>query len=149
MERPTTLMITQAANLNRDAKKRRTPYSMEDFYLYQPLEELNLPAERYGAAALWMVNEGIFPAFALFCFSELRKNAGKVLPTVICYSHPSAVLLAPTRTREGVKGLLICENLVSNQQIEMESPCGQTIRVRIPTVQDEVAAEEDVMLQFC
>ena len=145
-ERPITLLATQAANLNRDAKKRRKPFEMDEFYLYQPIEDKNLPAERYGAAARWLAENQMFPAFALFCFPELNKRAGRNVPTLVAFIHPSAILLAPTEVEEGWKGLLIAEHCVSNQTIEMRSPCGQEIKVKVPSVNDEVAAQEDITL---
>ena len=147
-EKPVALLTTQNANLNRDTKRKKQPFSMEDFYLFQPLEDKNLPAERYGAAAIWLATKEMFPSFALFCFPELRKNAGKQAPTVVAYLHPSAVLLAPTETPEGLKGLLIVESVVSEQVITMRTPCGKEATVVIPSVRDEVAAEEDITLRF-
>ena len=147
-EKPVTMLIAQNANLNRDTKKRKQPFTLEDFYLFQPQEDKNLPSERYGAAAMWLAARGEFPSFALFCFPELRKNAGKRAPTVVAYMHPSAILLAPSETPEGIKGLLIVESVVSEQTITMRTPCGQERTVVIPTVRDEVAAEEDITLLF-
>lgn len=148
-EKPISLLIAQNANMNRDTKRQKKPFNMEDFYIYQPLDQKNLPEERYGAAALWLVENEMYPGFALFCFPELRKNAGQNVPTLISYNHPSAVLLAPTASPEGVTGLLIAEKAVSNEIIKMRSPCGQEIRVRIPSILDEVAAEEDITLRYC
>ena len=148
-EKPITLMVTQTANMNRDPKKQKKAFEMEDFYLYQPMDQRNLPEERYGAAAMWLIEHEMYPGFALFCFSELRKNAGKNVPTLISYNHPSAVLLAPTASPDGVKGLLIAEKAVSNEAITMRSPCGQEIRVMIPSILDEVAAQEDITLRYC
>lgn len=148
-ERPISLLAAQSANLNRDSKKRKTPFELEDFYLYQPLEEKNLPEARNGASAIWLAKNEMFPAFALFCFPELRKNAGSQTPTIVSYNHPHAILLAPTEKPEGVNGLLIAEKDVSNSIVTMTSPCGLSVRVRIPFINDEVAAEEDVTLLYC
>ena len=146
-ERPITLLATQAANLNRDVKKRRQPFEMEDFYLYQPIEDKNVPAERYGAAARWLAEKRLYPGFALFCFPELNKHAGKNVPPLVAFLHPNAVLLAPTEAEEGWRGLLIAEHSASNKTLSMRSPCGQEIVVKIPSVNDEVAAQEDIMLR--
>jgi hypothetical protein len=148
-ERPISLLAAQQANLNRDEKKRRQPFDMDDFYLYQPNELRNAPAERYGAAAFWLVQNGMYPSWALFCFPELNKNRGKNVPTLIAFLHPSAMLLAPTMREDGVVGLLIAEECVSNSEVTMRSPCGQEIQVKIPAVTDEVAAQEDIILQLC
>lgn|GEM_PF-1427273 len=147
-ERPVSLLAAQSANMNRDPKKRRVPFELEDFYLYQPLEEKRLPEARYGASALWLAENDLFPAFALFCFPDLRKNAGKNTPTVVSLNHPNAILLAPVETPEGIKGLLIAEKNVSDSTISMSSPCGLSFLVKIPFINDEVAAEEDVTLLY-
>lgn len=149
LERPTALLAAQNANLNRDEKKRKAPFTMDDFYLYQPKEMRNAPAERYGAAAMWLVEQKMFPTFALFCFPELNKNRGSNVPTLVAFLHPHAVLLAPTLGEDAVRGLLIVENAVSNQSITMRSPCGQEITVKIPAVNEETAAQEDIALELC
>ena len=145
-EKPIALQTTQTANLNRDQKKKRQPYTMEDFYLYQPQDTQNMPSGRYGAAAIALAEAGMFPPFALFCFPELRKNAGDNTPTIIAYTHPGAVLLAPTLTDSGMHGLLIAEHSVSAQIIHMKDLDGQEIMVQMPIIKDEVMAEEDVTL---
>jgi len=146
-EKPLALQTAQAANLNRDQKKRRQPFVMDDFYLYQPKDELNLPAERYGAAAVALAEAGLFPSFALFCFPELRKNANDTLPpTLVAFVGDGAVLLAPTAGDNTIHGLLIAEHAVSSQLVDMKSPCGQTITAQMPIIKDEVMAEEDVTL---
>ena len=147
-ERPLALQTAQAANLNRDSKKRKTPFSMDEFYLYQPLEDKNLPSSRYGAAAVYLAKEGILPAFSLFCFPELRKNSSGPPPTVIALMHPQAILLAPTEGEGAVSGLLIAEVGVSDKLIEMTTPCGKTAFVYMPSIEDEVMAEEDVTLRL-
>ena len=146
LEKPIALQTTQTANLNRDAKKRRQPFTMEDFYLYQPRDVQNLPSARYGAAAIALVESGEYPAFALFCFPELRRNAGENVPTIIAYTHPSAILLAPTVTEGGMHGLLIAEHAVSAQMIHMKNADGQEIMVQMPIIKEEVMAEEDIIL---
>jgi hypothetical protein len=148
-ERPIAMLAAQQANLNRDHKKRKTPFEMEDFYLYQPKEFKNAPAERYGAAALWLIENKLYPTWALFCFKELNKNRGKNIPTLVAFLHPNAVILAPTVSETAVTGFLMAEHCVSNQILEMTSPCGQTVKVKIPAVRDEVAAEENISLPLC
>lgn len=149
-ERPISMLACQAANANRDPKQRKTPYQLEDFYLYQPPELLNAPEERYGASAFWLVEQGMYPGFALFCFPELNAHKGEILPTLIAYLHESAILLAPTHMDESsVTGLLIAEHLASNKQLDMESPCGRKIRVQMPAITDEVIAKEDAVLRLC
>lgn len=148
-ERPIAMLAAQNANLNRDVKKRKTPFALDDFYLYQPADMINAPAERYGAAAYWLVENQMYPSFALFCFPELNKRRGKNVPTVVAYLHKHAVLLAPVKRDGFVKGLLIAENHVEHKVIDMRSPCGQEITVKIPGIGQEVAAQEDISLELC
>lgn len=148
-ERPVSLLAAQTANLNRDPKKRKAPYNIDEFYLYEPIEAKNAPSERYGASAVWLAESGMMPSFALFCFPALRKSAGSNLPTVISFGSSNAILLAPTEQYGGVKGLLVAEKSASGQVITMESPCGQSITVRMPIIASEVIAKEDIVLEYC
>lgn len=148
-EKPITLLATQTANLNRDVKVRKTPYMMEDFFLYQPPDMINAPEARFGAAAVWLVEQQMYPAFALFCFPELNRHKGTVLPTIIAYLHESAVILAPIHQQDGtVKGLFIGEHAVSNTRIDMKSPCGREITIDVGAITDEVMAKEDAVFKL-
>jgi hypothetical protein len=149
-EKPITLLATQTANLNRDPKTRKTPFTMQDFFLYQPPELLQAPEERYGAAAMWLVKENMYPAFALFCFPELNRHKGTVLPTIIAYLHENAIILAPVHGNDGtVKGLFIGEHAASNANLTMTSPCGREITIDVGTISDEVMAKEDAVFKLC
>ena len=148
LERPTTLLTTQHANINRDAKRRNQPYTMDDFYLYQLREDKNLPTEINGAAAKWLQERNMYPSWALFCFKELLKGAGTRVPTLVAFCHPEAIILGPQMAEDSVTGMVLACKEVSNCVLDMRSPCGREIRVQMPAVPDEVVAEEGVKLKL-
>lgn len=145
-EQPLALQTSQTANINRDVKRRKKPYEVSDFYMFQPKELTNTPAERYGAAAVSLANQSMLPGWSLFCFQELRKGAGRVVPPLVAFMGEGALLLAPMETEMGWTGMLIAQKEASQKAVEMTSPCGRQITLRMPTILDPVAAEEDIEL---
>ena len=147
-ERPTSLLIAMQANQNRDPKKKKTPFSMEDFYLYQPMEDKNIPAGRYGAAALSLMKEGLFPHWALFCFKELTAAASEAIPAVRAYIGQDFILLAPLRDNEHMKGLLIARESATGPARRAVSPEGVEVFLDIPYVPTKIIATEDLSLRI-
>lgn len=146
-EQPIALQTAWHANTQRDPKKRREPYAIEDFYMFQPKALRREPEERYGAAALSLQQKGLFPVWGLFCFPALRKAAKGAAPPLVAFIADDAVLLAPSEVDEGKwGGLLIAEKSAGNRSVHFTSPCGREIDLLIPTIQDEVIADEEVTL---
>lgn len=117
---------------------------MEDFFLYQPRDARNIPTNVYGAAAMALVGTGMLPPWALFVFKDLKEAADGPPPQVLAYIGDHAMILAPVRYGENVKGMLIATEAASNQRIQMKSPCGKSIYVQIPSINGKFMAQEDV-----
>lgn len=147
-EAPTALLTSLIANTNRDAKKKREPYTMEDFFLYQPQEDRNVPTNVYGAAAMKLVAEKLFPSWALFCFKDLKSSASGEPPSILGFIADNAILLAPILKEKSVKGMLIANEACYGEIVEMTSPCGRKIIVEIPVLNGKYVAEENVELHF-
>lgn len=146
-ERPISMTMLQTAEMNRDAKKRRKPYDIEEFYLYSDGEQDKLPNPKYCAAAMALIKEGLLPAWALFVYKDLKDNAnGYSPPELLAYICADVLLLAPEVDRNGCKAMLIAEKSASGAVREMTSPCGRRIRVAIPDFSGAFYAEEDVLL---
>lgn len=146
MEAPTSLLCSLFANSNRDTKKQKTPYKLNDFFLFQPLDEQDVPTGVYGAAAMKLVEERKFPLWALTFYSDLKKASSGDAPELLAYIHDKAILLAPVIDENTVRGMLIAEEVVSEQVIEMYSPDGEQIKLQMPKLTIRYSAREDVEL---
>lgn len=147
-EAPIALLSSLIANTNRDPKKNKKPFKMNDFFLYEPIENQNIPMHVYGSAAMKLLEMGQFPNWALFVYKDLKQSAAGEPPDLLAYLHKSAILLAPILKDDAVKGMLICEDKIYNQIISMESPCGKKIQVFIPSFDGRYAATEDIELNL-
>lgn len=144
-ERPHAMHMQMVANFNRDPKKGK-PYTMDQFYIYQPQEHKNLPKNKYGAAAMALVEQEMFPYWALFCYKQLAQSAAGQAPSLLCYKSETAILLAPEQTQDGMTGLLIAVEEASNQQQTLESPCGSKLVTVLPKIPTKILAKEGVTL---
>ena len=121
---------------------------MTEFSLYLSREDRNLPAGSYGAAALILANQGKFPTWALFCYKELVSGARQgYKPKVVAYMHEDAILLHPQHTQNGVTGFLIARREASAQHLDFVDEHGDQVRLWVPEINAEVAAEEDITLR--
>lgn len=144
-ERPIALLTNLTANLNIDKKKQKK-LSIDQFYLYQPVEAKNLPEARYGAAVKELISRSLFPSWGLFCYKDLVYRAGDTIPDLLCFTGESAILIAPQETPTGYKGLLIALEEAGGLDMEMVSPCGKKVVLTIPYIHTKVVAKEDVVL---
>jgi len=147
-ERPVAMISAMMANQNRDPKKRTTPYSMEDFYLYQPREMKDLPAARYGSAAMSLLKEGLFPSWALFCYKELAATGDAPVPALRAFMGDGFIVLAPREVDGHLRGLLIAQESAGGLSRPAQSPEGDRIWLDIPPVKTKVIAEEDINLRI-
>lgn len=148
-ERPVTILAVQQAEINRDKKKRKKPFEMEDFYLYNDQEDKDSIDSIYGAAAAALIKDNNFPFWALFIYKELLEKAEEsVAPTVLCYQCADAILLAPKIQDDTCKGMLIATESAGRKVLEMNSPCGKSIRLRMPDIRSKVIAEENCYLHI-
>lgn len=148
LERPISLLISQNAEINRDSKRRRKPYLMDDFYLYADAEDTGkTPNGRYGAAALELISRSLFPSWALFVYKDLKTQAeNAVAPDLLAFIHVHAIVLAPVISDNQCTGMLIALEEASGKTLTMDSPCGKRIRIQVPELNDKVYAEEDCVM---
>ena len=147
-ERPVAMITAMMANQNRDPKKRTTPYSMEDFYLYQPKELKDLPAARYGSAAMSLLKDGLFPTWALFCYKELAAAGDAPVPALRAFIGEDFLVLAPKEVDGHIRGLLIAQESAGSGTRSAMSPEGDRIWLDVPEIKTKVIAEEDVSLRI-
>lgn len=149
-EKPIALLTSMQANQGRDPKRRKTAYKMEDFFLFQPREEADTASARYGSAAMKMIEDGIYPSWALFCFADLTAQADGHPPILLALMAKDALLLGPVEQADGgFKGLLIAEESAGGEARQFTSPCGMAVTLRVPHVPTKTVAQEGVILQRC
>lgn len=141
-ERPTSMLMSLTANSQRDPKKKKEPFSLDDFYLYQPRDSQDMPAERYGAAAMGLIKRRLLPSWALAFYSKLAASAGGVEPSLLAFIGDDFLLLAPVKTAIGYSGLLIAQESASKKIKTASSPCGTTVTMCLPKISTKIIAEE-------
>lgn len=146
LEAPTSLLCSLFANSNRDPKKQKMPYKLNDFFLFQPQEDQNVPMAVYGAAAMKLIADRKFPLWALTFYGDLKRGASGEPPDLLAYIHDKAILLAPVIDGQFAKGMLIADEVVSEKVIEMQSNLGDTLKLRMPKMTIRYSAEEGVKL---
>jgi hypothetical protein len=133
--------------MNRDKKKRRKPFELEEFYFYKSQENKDSVDSIYGAAAMELIKHNQFPSWALFIYRQLLERAEEsVAPLLLCYQCDKAILLAPQIQDRTCRGMLIAMEAAGRQILEMHSPCGKSIRLRMPDVRSKIIAEENCYL---
>lgn len=145
-EAPVALLSSLIANANRDPKRKKDPFKMEDFFLFEPRDDRNIPTNVYGSAAMALTERGLLPSWALFVFKDLREAADGVPPSLLAYICDDAIILAPLHYGHSVKGMLIAKHSASGQRRTMSSPCGKTVYLEIPAGNAKFYAREDVEL---
>ena len=148
LEAPTALLCSLFVNSKRDPKKQKTPYKIDDFFLYQPQDAQDIPTGIYGAAAMKLIENNNFPTWALTFYSDLKKGAAGTPPKLLAYQHQNAIVLAPVIDGETIKGMLIADYAVSEQIIELQSNHGDMIRLQMPKLNSQYSAQEDITLQI-
>jgi hypothetical protein len=149
MERPITYLAYQNAESNRDKKKRNKPFRPDEFYFYQDKEQMNLPEPKYGAAALALIEKGLFPHWALFAYNDLKVRAADALPPeILCLSCEDAIILAPDVDGHIITGMLIAAHSASEGVREMTTPCGRVHHVRLPKIDGKFAADEEAEVRL-
>ena len=129
------------------SKKQKTPYKLDDFFLYQPQDAQDIPTGIYGAAAMKLIQNKKFPNWPTF-YAGGKKGAAGEAPQVLAYQHKNANVLAPVVDGNTVKGMLIADYVVSEDIIEMQSNQGEMIRLQMPKLTSQYSAQEDVTLQI-
>lgn len=144
------MLATQQAELNRDRKKQKRPFSIEDFYCYQSEEDKDSIDVIYGITAMELIKIRKFPNWGLFVYKELASSAekgkGSKLPEVLCYQSDNVILMAPQISDGVCRCMLIALESASNCVVHLTSPCGKEIKARIPELRSKVTATENCYL---
>ena len=140
------MLTSLTANLNRDIKKKREPYTVEDFYLFQPKESRDGPEQLYGAAAMALVELELYPTWALFVYKALKESSEGVAPALLAFICEDAILLAPKENHaDSVKSMFIGLETASGTRRRMKSPCGLEVYMQLPEVSGKAFAVEDAI----
>ena len=139
LEKPIALQTSLQANQARDPKRRKTPYGLDDFYMFQPADQSKSASARYGSAAMQLIKDGLYPGWALFCFTDLTAEADGHPPVLLAFLAEDAILLGPVEKPDGFVGLLIAEESASEQIREFKSPCGMSVRLKVPYVKTKTS----------
>lgn len=146
-ERPIAQQTSIIANQNRDPKKQRKPFTLEDFSFYMPREARNLPSGAYGSAALALIHERKFPSWALFCYKDLVAGADQnYKPETPALIAEDCILLHPVQVAGGWKGMMIATESASDQRRVFTDEKGRSYQLTVPYVSTKFVAEEDVTL---
>lgn len=147
-EAPIALQTLLLANINRDPKKQRQPYALDEFFFYQDLDDLNRPAGIYGAAALKLVDLKKFPSWALFAFKALRDGASGPPPPELAYISDDCIVLAPKLEEDKITGMIIGMESSSGQIKVLQSLSGKTFMVEIPEIKGKYYCEENTEIKL-
>lgn len=148
-ERPISVLALQNAELNRDSKKRKRPFQLEEFYLYNIKDDKDAIDPIYGAAALKLIEMGLFPAWALFVYKQLLERADESIPPLLlCYACDQAIVLAPQIEDGMCRGMLIAMESANMLSLNLTSPCGKSIRLRMPQIKSKIIAEENCYIDI-
>lgn len=142
-ESPTALQTSVIANTNRDPKKKKDAYKIDDFYIFQMKEDMQIPMARFGAAAMELVKLKELPPWALFVFKDLQAAAEGSPPVVLSVACSDAIILGPILANGRVKGMIVCLESAYGQRREMTSRCGLTAVVDIPNYKGKVYADDE------
>jgi hypothetical protein len=146
-ERPIALNTSILANVNRDPKKQKKPYTYADFSFFMTKADKGLPHGHYGACALQLQELGKFPSWALFCFKELYENASKTYKSSNCaLVSDHAIILSPQFNEGTVKGLLIAQEDASESIVTFTDMFGLEYVLATPEITTKVIAQEDIEL---
>jgi len=133
------------ANVNRDHKRQRKPFAMEDFCFFIDRESMK-PEVQAAMAYRRLLDDGVLPPWALFCFADFkgaepsRRAAGEV-----AIMGDGWILLAPVEAEGGFTGLLLAEQHVAGQTLQGQW-LDEPVEVELPPFQDFVIAKAGVHL---
>lgn len=142
-ERPVALLSSIFVNSNRNPKKSK-PAKYQDFCFYVPLALQNLPNPEYGSAAMRLMAQDQFPAWALFIYKDLKSVATTLTPPRLALRSDNALILAPSIKDGFVKGMLVAQESALGEWVEMIDDDDERYLVQIPPLSGKVTAQEDL-----
>lgn len=146
-ERPIAALSSLHANSNRDPKKQKKPFTLDQFCLYQPSEDKNLPSYMYGSALLSAHRLGMYPNWAFFCFKDLVATANKEYkPANPVLLAEDALLLHPVQEGRSWKGMLIAQESASGKMRTFRNAEGEEFNLAVPIIETKFEAIEGVIL---
>lgn len=145
LELPTAQLTAMHANLNRDPKKQRKPYSALDFCLFAD-REASRPEALAAAAYMRLVEDKRLPPWALFCIADF-KHATAALRSAdeVAMIHDSFILLAPVPIEGGFTGLMLAEGAISNSTIQITYE-DELWAIQIPKLEGFTVATSNIEL---
>ena len=148
-ERPVAQQTAIIANQQRDPKKQRKPFTLDDFSFYMPREARNLPAGAYGSAAMALIKDRKFPSWALFCYKDLAAGANQnYRPENPALIASDCILLHPVQVGGGWKGMMIATESASDQCRTFTDEKGRSYQLTVPYIETKFVAQEDVTLML-
>lgn len=147
-EAPHALQTSILANINRDPKKNRKPFSFEDFCMYLSLEDRDIPSSEFGSAAMVLIEKRIFPSWALFAYKDLKSAASGLPPDVLAYLSDDIIILAPQISEGSVKGMMIAMQKASGKLRYLESPCHKQVIIKVPKFDGKFYCCENVVIEL-
>lgn len=145
LELPVAQLCAMTANLNRDPKKTKRPYTTEDFTFFHD-EDSSKPEHLAAVAYMTLVEKKRLPSWALFCLNDFKHGKGKTYSTDPALIGDGLVLLAPSETDAGLKGVMLAEHKNSGKQVTATWE-GHQMLVSVPKFEGFVVAQADVTLK--
>lgn len=121
---------------------------MEDFFLYQDIEDRNIPSAVFGSAAMELVKMKAFPQWGLFAFKALKEASNGRPPEILAYIGEDVMILAPVIDDKELHGMIIGKESAKGKTRELTSPCGRVIKVLIPRIDGKFYAQENVSMHI-
>ncbi len=145
-ELATANLTALTANLNRDAKKQKTPHKVSDFCFFADADEESRPDSAPASAFHRLIEQKRLPSWALFVFASFKGQGSAVeAPSPVAAIGEGVVVLAPEAKTGGIEGLLLATSAVSGQVVEVDVD-GTKLKVAIPEFEDSIIAREHVFL---
>lgn len=130
LELPVAQLCALTSNLNRDSRKNRKPYDVADFCFFVDRDG-SKPEDRAAAAYMQLVERDELPAWALFCFPDMKHGKGKPYSGDPALAGDGLLLLAPVEIDNGFRGLLLAEQRVAGRAVRAVWN-GDTYTVQVP-----------------
>lgn len=129
------------ANLHRDAKRQKRPYTTGDFTFFHD-EDDTKPDQQAAIAYMTLLDRKRLPSWALFCLQDMKHAKGKTYATDPALVGDGFILLAPEETSSGIKGVMIAEHKCSGKQVAVKWE-GHQLLVSVPKFDGFVVAQAE------